>query len=181
MGMGADHEAGAAVAEKADALLLAGRLAMEVDDDGVGGLPKRASFELLVDDGKGIVERRHEDAADRIDDQHTPAVFGVDQRAAAAGRASRKIRRADEFWRALDEHQRFALVPGVIAERDGIAAGVEQFLINHLGDPETAGRILAVDNDEIERPVADHAGQMLRDGGPPCPADNVAHEKNAQI
>ena len=36
MGMGADDEAGAAVAEEADALLFAGRLAMEVDHDGVG-------------------------------------------------------------------------------------------------------------------------------------------------
>jgi hypothetical protein len=36
MGVGADHEAGAAVAEKAHRLLLAGRLAMHVDDDGVG-------------------------------------------------------------------------------------------------------------------------------------------------
>ena len=36
MGMGADHEAGAAVGEIAHRLLLAGRLAMHVDDDGVG-------------------------------------------------------------------------------------------------------------------------------------------------
>ena len=33
MGVGADDEAGAAVAEEADALLLAARLAMEIDDD----------------------------------------------------------------------------------------------------------------------------------------------------
>ena len=38
MGVGADDEAGAAVAEVADALLFAGRLAVEVDDDGVGRL-----------------------------------------------------------------------------------------------------------------------------------------------
>ena len=36
MGVRADHEAGAAVAEMAHRLLLAGRLAMHVDDDGVG-------------------------------------------------------------------------------------------------------------------------------------------------
>ena len=83
--------------------------------------------------------------------------------------------------RALDEHQRLALIPGMIAERDGVGAGVEQFLIDRLGDAETAGGILAIDDDEIERPVPDHAGQMFRDGGAPGPADDVADEKNAQI
>src|SRR5258708_39720439 len=34
MGVGADDETGAAVAEKSDALLFAGRLAMKVDHDG---------------------------------------------------------------------------------------------------------------------------------------------------
>ena len=36
MGVRADHEARPAVAEKAHRLLFAGRLAMEIDDDGVG-------------------------------------------------------------------------------------------------------------------------------------------------
>ena len=49
MGVGADHEAGAAVAEKSDALLLAGRLAVEIDHDGIGGLAQRAGLELAVD------------------------------------------------------------------------------------------------------------------------------------
>src|SRR6266478_5511399 len=42
-----------------------------------------------------------------------------------------------------------ALIPGVIAERDGIGAGVEEFLIDRLGDAETAGGILALDDDGI--------------------------------
>ena len=64
MGVGADHEAGAAVAEEADALLLAGRLAVEIHHDGIRRLAQRTGFEFAVERGEGIVERRHEDAAD---------------------------------------------------------------------------------------------------------------------
>ena len=92
-----------------------------------------------------------------------------------------KIQRADQPRRALDEHQRLALIPGVIAERDRIRAGVEEFLIDRLGDAEAAGGVLAIDDDEVELPVADHAGQMFRNRGAPCPADHVTDEKNSQI
>ena len=68
----------------------------------------------------------------------------------------------------------------MIAERDGIGAGVEEFLIDRLGDAETAGGILAIDDDEVERPVTDHAGQIFRDRGAACPADHVANEENTQ-
>ncbi len=54
----------------------------------------------------------------------------IDQRGTAAGRARRIIERADQPRRALDEHQRLALIPGVIAERDGIRAGVDQLVVD---------------------------------------------------
>ena len=68
----------------------------------------------------------------------------------------------------------------MIAERDGIGAGVEEFLIDRLGDAETTGGILAIDDDEVESPVPDHTGQIFRDRGAACPADHVANEENAQ-
>ena len=92
----------------------------------------------------------------------------------------RIVRRPDQPRRALDEDQRFLLIPGVVAERDGVGAGVDQFLVDRLGDAETAGGVLAVDDDEIERPVADHARQMFGDRGAPRPADDIADEKNTQ-
>src|SRR5215208_6137184 len=82
---------------------------------------------------------------------------------AAPRRALRKIGGADQLRRAFDEHQRLALVPGVVTEGYGIGAGVEEFLIDRLGDAETAGGILAIDDDEIERPVPDHTRQIFRD------------------
>ena len=60
MGMGADDEAGAAVAEKSHRLLFAGRLAMEIDDDGVGAFGQRAAVELAIDRGERVVERVHD-------------------------------------------------------------------------------------------------------------------------
>src|ERR1700730_15558715 len=68
----------------------------------------------------------------------------------------------------------------MVAEGDGIGAGIDEFLVDLLRDPKTAGGVLAIDDHEIERPVADHAGQMFRDGGATGPADHVADEKNAQ-
>ena len=85
VGMGADHEAGAAVDEKAHRLLLAGRLAMHVEDDGVGAGFERAGGELALDRGERIVERVHEDAAHGVDDQRALAVLGVDQAAPRPG------------------------------------------------------------------------------------------------
>jgi len=60
------HETGAAVAEESDALLFATRLAVEVDHDGVGRLAQGAGFEFAIEHRKGIVERRHEDAAEGV-------------------------------------------------------------------------------------------------------------------
>ena len=157
MGMGADHEAGAAVAEEADALFLAGCLAVEIDHDRIRRRAQGTGLEFAVKRREGIVERRHEDAADGVDDQRALAAFGVDQRRAAARRADRKIRRPNEPRRALDEHQRLALIPGMIAERDRVGTGVDEFLVDRFGDAEAAGGILAIDDDEIERPIADHA------------------------
>ena len=162
MGVGADHEAGAAVAEVAHALLLAGRLAMDVDDDRVGVALERAGGKLALDRRERIVERIHEHAAHDVDHQHAGAVLGVDQRGAAAGRAGRKIDRAQQLRRALDEHQRLALIPGMIAAGDDVGAGVDELVIDRLGDAEAAGRVLAVDGDEIELPVADQAAAGAR-------------------
>jgi len=59
---------------------------------------------------------------------------------------------------------------------DRIGAGVEQFLVDRFRNAEAAGRILAIDDDEIERPVADHFRQMFGHRGAAGPADHVANE-----
>ena len=69
----------------------------------------------------------------------------------------------------------------MIAERDRVGAGVEKFVVDRLGDAETAGGVLAVDDDEIELPVADQARQAFRDRGAAGAADDIADEKNPQL
>ena len=101
------------------------------------------------------------------------------QRRAAPGRALGIVDRADQPRRALDEHQRLALIPGMIAERDGVGAGIDQFIVDDFGDAEAAGGVLAIDHDEVELPVGDQARQALVDDGAPGAADNIADEKNA--
>ena len=135
--------------------------------------------ELALDRGERVVERIHEDAAHGIDDEHARAVLGLDQRRAAARRAGRIIDRADQPRRALDEDQRLLLVPGMIAERDRVGAGIDEFAVDRLGDAEAAGGVLAIDHDEIELPVANETGQALGDHGAPAAADDIADEQNA--
>ena len=55
-----------------------------------------------------------------------------------------------------------------------------RFLVDRLGDAESAGRVLAIDDDEIERPVPDHIRQMFRNRGATGLADDVADEKDTQ-
>ncbi len=62
----------------------------------------------------------------------------------------------------------------MIAERHRVGAGIEKFVEDRLGDAEAAGRVLAIDHDEIELPVAHQARQLLADDGAPGAADDVA-------
>ena len=153
---------------------------MEIDHDGIGRLAQWTSIELAPDRAEGIVQRLHEDAAHGIDDERALAVLGVDQGDAAAGRMARKVQRTDQARRAFDEDQRLLLIPGVIAERDGVGTGVEEFLVDRLRDAKAAGRILAIDDDEIERPVPDYAGKIFIDGGASGPADDVTDKEDTQ-
>jgi hypothetical protein len=91
-----------------------------------------------------------------------------------------KIQRPDQARRALDKDQRFLLIPGVIAERDRVGAGIDELLIDRLGDPEATGGILAIDDDEVERPVLDHARQMFGYCGAAGLADDVTDKQNTQ-
>ena len=103
---------------------------------------------------------------------------GLDQRHAAARRAGRIIDRAEQPRRALDEHQRLALVPGMIAAGDRVGAGIDQLVVDRLGDAEAAGRVLAVDDDEIELPVA-RSGRAAARSRPRARAPHdVADEQN---
>ena len=132
---------------------LARRFGVEVDDRGVAPLPSGQRPSSRFDGGERIVERVHENAAHHIDDKEPRALRVLDDCRAPSRRARREIDRADQARLALDEHQRLALIEGVIAERHRVDADGEEFLQHGLGEPEAARGVLAVDDDEIERPA----------------------------
>ena len=51
----------------------------------------------------------------------------------------------------LDEDQRLALIPHMVAGGHHVGAGVEQLGQDLLGDAEPAGGVLAIDHHEIAR------------------------------
>ena len=65
----------------------------------------------------------------------------------------------------------------MIAAADHVGARVEQFLVDRLGDAEAAGRVLAIDDDAVELPVAHEARQALRDHRAPRTPHYVADEQ----
>ena len=63
---------------------------MEIDDDGVGLFAQRAGGDGGLDGAERIVDRLHEDAAQRIDHQHAMAIAAFDEHGAAPRRARRQ-------------------------------------------------------------------------------------------
>ncbi|CAD5248465.1 conserved hypothetical protein [Bosea sp. 46] len=181
MGVGADDEAGAAVEIIGHGELLAGRLGMDVDDDGVGGVPERAGGELALKRGEGVVERVHEQAAHDVDDEDPRAVARLDHSRTTAGRTGRIVRRTDQARLALDEDQRLALVPGMVAERHDIGAGGERLVADRLGDAEAAGGVLAIDDDAVELPALAQAGEAILDGEAAGAPDDVTEKEQTHV
>ena len=63
------------------------------------------------------------------------------------------VGRTDQARLPVDEHERLALVEGVIAKRHRIDADGQEFLEDRLRDAKSAGGVLPVDDDEIEAPA----------------------------
>ncbi len=147
-----------------EGLFLARRFGVEVDNDGVRAGLEPAGGDLAVDGAEGAVDLGHEDAAHGVDDEYFGAVVRFEQRGAAAGRAGREVDRPDQAVLALDVDERVLLVEGVITQRDGVGAGVDQLEVDALGDAEAAGGVLTIDDQEIEIVALAQAGDRL-DGG----------------
>ena len=139
--------------------------------------PSGQSAKLALDGGERIVERVHEDAAHHVDDEKPRPLRVLDHRRASPRRARGEIDRADQARLALDEHERLALIEGMIAERHRVDADGKEFLEQALGEAEAARRVLAVDDDEIEPPAGAQNGNLLKDGGASRPPDDVANEQ----
>jgi len=176
VGVGADNKADPPIDERAQGLLFAGRLGMEIDDDGIGRVPQGAGNQLLLDSPERAVHLRHVDPAQRVHDKYLCPIARFIKPRAPARRSRRKIDRPDQPVLALDIDERFLLVEGVVAERHRIGPRIEKLHVDLLGDAEPAGRILAVDDDEIELPAHSQPGQRLKNCAPARAADDIAEK-----
>ena len=181
MGVGANHQRGATIAEMAHGHLLGGRLAMHVDDDGVGGHAHRTGRQLLLDGAERAVHRVHVDAAQHIHDQHGLAGMGLEQIGPGAGRIhqARVVGRADQARLAHDIGQGLALVPAVVAQGQAVGPGHEQLFRRILGDAEAAGGVLGIDHHEVELQLPLQAGQMIAQTVPAGLADNITKKSQS--
>ena len=85
----------------------------------------------------------------------------LDDRRAAPRGARGIVGRPNQARLPLDEHQRLALVEGMIAERHRIDADGQEFLEDRFRDAESAGGVLAVDDNEIEAPALAQERDLL--------------------
>ena len=66
----------------------------------------------------------------------------------------------------------------MIAAGNHVRAGIDEFLVDHLGDAEAAGGVFAIHGDEIEPPVPHQPRQALEQDGTPAAAHDVADEED---
>src|SRR2546421_698882 len=63
-------------------------------------------------------------------------------------------------------------------KQDDVGAGVDEIVIDRFRDAEAASRVLAIDGDEIELPVADQRRQALQHDRAPAAPDDVTDEQD---
>ena len=97
MGVGADHDTGAAVAEMAGGHLLRGRLGMDVDEGGLHRAAAGVFPERRIERRERVVEGAfHEDLAEGLRHQHLPPLRRPEDARACARRVLGEVERAQE-------------------------------------------------------------------------------------
>ena len=140
--------------------------------------PRVAGFSAASSAEKGSSNGPlHEGLAEHLGDEDAAAARRVEEARAAAGSAAGEVERADDPRLGLDEGLHVALVEGVVAEGDAVGAGLEEERGVRAAQAHAAGGVLAVDHDEIERPVAAQPRQMLSERGAAGPAHHVAEKE----
>jgi len=174
--VGAEHSGDASVQVPAHRDLLAGELRVEVDDEGVRSAGQR--FEELVDRREGVALDSHVHLSAQVD--HGDAHPGcLDDRVAASRIARRKVRGADDPPLGVEVRVHVPVPVGVVAQRDHIDAGLEDRLGRVLRDPDAAGSVLAVRDDQIGHSLGPELGHRRRQALPSGLADDVPYEEEA--
>src|SRR5262249_13635279 len=129
MSMRPDDQARAPITEMAGRVLFSSCLTMEINDDRIDIAREPVSIELGTNPAEWIFRRLHEETPKGIDDQRTLARFGIDPDGPPPGCARKVVDGAHQARAALDERERLPSIPRVIAQRDGIRARSDNFLV----------------------------------------------------
>src|SRR5215831_3195042 len=103
VGVGSDNEACSSVAKVSGGVLLAGRLAMKVDDSRLDGATERVGIEFGCDAAERIFHRLHEQSPQRVDHESASSVFGFDQHGSHTGRAREIVDRPHKAGAVVNE------------------------------------------------------------------------------
>jgi hypothetical protein len=157
--------------------LLRRRFGVEVDDDEPRARAQRLDF--AQHDGKGIVDRQHEDPAHDVDHADRDAAVAAREVAAVSRRAGREVGGPKQARFGADVVERFFLVPDVVARRHHADAPVEELIADFARDAEACGGVLHVRDHEIDGVVLDEGAEPAPDQLAARPPDDVADEEDA--
>src|SRR5690606_9949131 len=179
--MAADHHRDAAIAELAHRHLLRRRLGMDIDKDKVVFAPERVCRELLLHQRERIIKRVHKEPPHQLDDENGLAAVRAEGADAAPRRILGIIGGAEDAAIALKDRHDLLLIEAVIAKHDAIDAGREKLLGDFFGHPEATRRVLAIDDDKIEREPAAYFRQAFNDYVTTWPSNHIAEIKNFHV
>ena len=96
-------------------------------------------------------------------------------------RALGVVQRTQNSWFRLNISEHVALVEGMITQCQTIRSGVEQNSRMGRGQTHATRCVLAVDDHEVEAPVATQGRQALGDRSAACPAHHITQEKDFHV
>ena len=160
MGVRPDHRRHPTVEEASERHLLARGFGVEVDHH---DLRLATGFlDELVNDDERMHRHIKEQGALQIDNGNRGPVNGVCDRKPGPGAA--KVRGANDSIVRLEHGDQIALSPDVVAQRDNVGARGKQLARELGGQPDAVGRVLPVDDAEVDSQLLTEAGQMGLDG-----------------
>ncbi len=139
--------------------------------------PSRNSPQKLFEPGERIVERVHEEPAHQIDDEDALPSDRVEPPPGAGG-SLREVRRAQDPRIAVEIGDDLPLVPDVVAGGQDIDFGIVKFAAQAFGQAAARGRVLGIDDDQVDRKLTAQDRHVLFDRLTAGPSDDVSTKQD---
>jgi len=173
----ADDRRHAAVEVPAQADLLARGLRVHVDEHVVDRALQLA--EDVLDLGERRAPGAQEQVARQVHDPEADPV-ALDDGVAAPRLGAQVVRRPHDARLVVEVGVDLLAVVGVVAERDRVDPRAEQLVGDLRRDPEAAGDVLGVDDDERRLVALAQPGQQREQRPPAQPAHEIADEEDGR-